>query len=304
QDAAKYWLPVDQYIGGVEHAILHLLYSRFFTKALRDLGYLNIDEPFTNLLTQGMVIKDGAKMSKSKGNVVDPDDLIQQYGADTVRLFALFAAPPERDLEWNPQGVEGCFRFLNRVFRLIHLNLDCFSADNAGAINLGQLSSADRQLHRKTHQTIRRVTESIEKDFHFNTAISGVMELVNQISAETAQPADRKVLREALETVLLLLFPMVPHFCEEMWQLTSHIQLLQEKRWPDFDLAAAAEDELTIVVQINGKLRARLTVPVGTGEEEQKALALADEKVSGFMADKALKKIVVVKDKLVNIVVQ
>uniref|UniRef100_UPI0040562EA6 leucine--tRNA ligase n=1 Tax=Candidatus Electronema sp. TaxID=2698783 RepID=UPI0040562EA6 len=309
QDAAKYWLPVDQYIGGVEHAILHLLYSRFFTKALRDLGYLDIDEPFTNLLTQGMVIKDGAKMSKSKGNVVDPDDLIQQYGADTVRLFALFAAPPERDLEWNPQGVEGCFRFLNRVFRLIHLNLDCFSADNAGAVDLSGLSLVDRQLHRKTHQTIRRVTDSIEKDFHFNTAISAVMELVNQISAaageEAAQPVGRPVLQEAFETVLHLLVPMVPHFCEEMWQLTGHRQTLQERGWPDFDIAAAAEDELTIVVQINGKLRARLTVPAGTGEEEQKALALADERVSGFIAaGKALKKIVVVKDKLVNIVVQ
>ncbi|MGX9726425.1 MAG: leucine--tRNA ligase [Candidatus Electronema sp. VV] len=307
-EAVNYWLPVDQYIGGVEHAILHLLYSRFFTKALRDLGYLNIDEPFTNLLTQGMVIKDGAKMSKSKGNVVDPDDLIQQYGADTVRLFALFAAPPERDLEWNPQGVEGCFRFLNRVFRLIHLNLDCFSADNAGAVDIGGLSPADRQLHRKTHQTICRVTDSIEKDFHFNTAISAVMELVNQISVaageETIQPADRRVLRQAFEAMLHLLFPMVPHFCEEMWQLTGHSQTLQERGWPDFDPAAAAEDELTIVVQINGKLRARLTVPVGTGEEEQKALALADERVSGFIAGKALKKIVVVQGKLVNIVVQ
>uniref|UniRef100_UPI004055C402 leucine--tRNA ligase n=1 Tax=Candidatus Electronema sp. TaxID=2698783 RepID=UPI004055C402 len=308
QEAAKYWLPVDQYIGGVEHAILHLLYSRFFTKALRDLGYLDIDEPFTNLLTQGMVIKDGAKMSKSKGNVVDPDDLIQQYGADTVRLFALFAAPPERDLEWNPQGVEGCFRFLNRVFRLIHLNLDCFSADNAGAVDIGGLSPADRQLHRKTHQTIRRVTDSIEKDFHFNTAISAVMELVNQISIaageEAAQPVGRRVLREAFEAVLHLLFPMVPHFCEEMWQLTGHGQTLQERCWPDFDPAAAAEDELTLVVQINGKLRARLTVPVGTGEEAQKALALADERVSGFTVGKAVQKIIVVKDKLVNIVVR
>jgi leucyl-tRNA synthetase len=303
QDAAEYWLAVDQYIGGVEHAILHLLYSRFFTKALRDLGYLHIDEPFINLLTQGMVIKDGAKMSKSKGNVVDPDDLIQQYGADTVRLFALFAAPPERDLEWNPQGVEGCFRFLNRVFRLIQASLDCFSGGTA-QIDLSGLSPADRQLHRKTHQTIRRVTESIEKDFHFNTAISGVMELVNQISAETAQPTASSVLREALETVLLLLFPMVPHFCEEMWQLTGHAQPLQLQTWPSFDPAAAEEDELTIVVQVNGKLRGRLTVPADTGEEEIKQLALADEKVSGFISGKTVQKIVVVKGKLVNIVLK
>jgi leucyl-tRNA synthetase len=303
QDAAKYWLAVDQYIGGVEHAILHLLYSRFFTKALRDLGYLHIDEPFINLLTQGMVIKDGAKMSKSKGNVVDPDDLIQQYGADTVRLFALFAAPPERDLEWNPQGVEGCFRFLNRVFRLIQASLDCFSGGTT-QIDLSDLSPADRQMHRKTHQTIRRVTESIEKDFHFNTAISGVMELVNQISAETAQPTASSVLREALETVLLLLFPMVPHFCEEMWQLTGHAQPLQLQTWPSFDPAAAEEDELTIVVQVNGKLRGRLTVPADTGEEEIKQLALADEKVSGFISGKTVQKIVVVKGKLVNIVLK
>ena len=302
QAEVNYWLPVDQYIGGVEHAILHLLYSRFFTKALRDLGYLQIDEPFTNLLTQGMVIKDGAKMSKSKGNVVDPDDLIQQYGADTVRLFALFAAPPERDLEWNSQGVEGCFRFLNRVFRLIQANLNCFAQD--AAIAISQLNPADRQLHRKTHQTIRRVTESIEKDFHFNTAISGVMELVNQISAETEQPADRAVLREALETVLLLLFPMVPHFCEEMWQSTGHVQPLQEQSWPSFDPAAAEEDELTVVVQVNGKLRGRLTVPSATGEEALKAKALDDDKVRGFIAGKAIQKIIVVKDKLVNIVVK
>ena len=303
QAEVDYWLPVDQYIGGVEHAILHLLYSRFFTKALRDLGYLKIDEPFSNLLTQGMVIKDGAKMSKSKGNVVDPDDLIQQYGADTVRLFALFAAPPERDLEWNPQGVEGCFRFLNRVFRLIQANLNCF-APKVRTIEMSQLVPADRQLHRKTHQTIRRVTESIEKDFHFNTAISGVMELVNQISAETEQPAARAVLREALETVLLLLFPMVPHFCEEMWQSTGHVKPLQEQSWPSFDPAAAEEDELTIVIQINGKLRGRLTVPANTAEAELRAQALADDKVMSFIADKTVQKIIVIKDKLVNIVVK
>ncbi len=308
QEAGTYWLAVDQYIGGVEHAILHLLYSRFFTKLLRDLGYLDISEPFTNLLTQGMVIKDGAKMSKSKGNVVDPDDLIQQYGADTVRLFALFAAPPERDLEWNPQGVEGCFRFLSRVFRLIHANLACFAAEHAGNIAIDQLAPADRQLHRKTHQTIFRVTGSIESNFHFNTAIAGVMELVNQISAatgeETASSMNQDVLREALEIVLLLLFPMVPHFCEELWQLTGHSQTLQKQRWPDANYAATLEDELTIVIQVNGKLRSRLQVPTETGEEEIKALALADERVTSFITEKSVQKIIVVKDKLVNIVVK
>ncbi|MCI5121016.1 MAG: leucine--tRNA ligase, partial [Candidatus Electrothrix sp. AUS4] len=244
KEAAQYWLAVDQYIGGVEHAILHLLYARFFTKILRDLGYLSIDEPFRNLLTQGMVIKDGAKMSKSKGNVVDPHDLITQYGADTVRLFSLFAAPPERDLEWNAQGVEGSFRFLNRVLRLIQTHADCFAGseggdEEAGPIQLDKLSREDRQLHRKTHQSIQRVTDSIESNFHFNTAISGVMELVNQITAASgegaAQPVDQAVLQEALQTVLILLFPMVPHFCQELWESTGHKELLDNQQWPAYD---------------------------------------------------------------------
>ncbi|HFQ90095.1 MAG TPA: leucine--tRNA ligase, partial [Desulfobulbus sp.] len=245
REAAAYWLPVDQYIGGVEHAILHLLYSRFFTKVLRDLGYLQIDEPFTNLLTQGMVIKDGAKMSKSKGNVVDPSDLIEQYGADTVRLFSLFAAPPERDLEWNAAGVDGASRFLNRVYRLVRANLDCFGA---GSVDGPNLDPASRRLYRKTHQTIARVTDSIESNFHFNTAISAIMELVNETGTLLAEHTiDRAVLREALETALLLLFPMVPHFCEEMWEITGHGEQIAAARWPAFDPEAAREDELTIV---------------------------------------------------------
>ena len=304
-DAARYWLSVDQYIGGVEHAILHLLYARFFTKLLRDLGYLDVDEPFTNLLTQGMVIKDGAKMSKSKGNVVDPSDLIKRYGADTVRLFSLFAAPPQRDLEWNAQGVEGASRFLNRVFRLIHANLDCFTAAEAGSVQVDNLRNEDRQLHRKTHQTIKRVTSSIESDFHFNTAISGVMELVNLIAAATGdeKTVDPAVLREALQTVLLLLFPMVPHFCEELWQITGHEQTMDLQRWPVFDPAAAQEDELTIVVQINGKVRSRLQVSTDATDAELKEMALADTRVIRFMDGRESKKIIVVKGKLVNIVI-
>jgi leucyl-tRNA synthetase len=322
KEAAQYWLSVDQYIGGVEHAILHLLYARFFTKILRDLDYLTVDEPFSNLLTQGMVIKDGAKMSKSKGNVVDPHDLIQQYGADTVRLFSLFAAPPERDLEWNPQGVEGSFRFLNRVFRLIQANLDCFvlsgrvtQAEQEGtetAIQIDKLSQTDRQLHRKTHQTVQRVTDNIETNFHFNTAISGVMELVNQISAavgetvkgETVkQPADRMVLKEALQTVLVLLFPMVPHFCEELWRVTGHDQALDKRPWPDFNPEAVKEDELTIVVQVNGKVRSRLRVAADVTEGAIKEKALADERIMNFIGGDDIKKVIVVKGKLVNIVV-
>ncbi|WLE96976.1 MAG: leucine--tRNA ligase [Candidatus Electrothrix communis] len=313
KEAAQYWLAVDQYIGGVEHAILHLLYARFFTKLLRDLGYLSIDEPFNNLLTQGMVIKDGAKMSKSKGNVVDPHGLITQYGADTVRLFSLFAAPPERDLEWNAQGVEGSFRFLNRVFRLIHSHReDCFaaSAEETGetvSIQVDKLLQTDRQLHRKTHQTIQRVTGSIETNFHFNTAISGVMELVNQITAATGdgvkQPVGQAVLREALQTVLVLLFPMVPHFCQELWELTGHNESLDHRLWPEHDPEAVKEDELTIVVQVNGKVRARLQVAADIGEEDIKQKALGDERVTNFIGDKAVKKIIVVKGKLVNIVI-
>jgi leucyl-tRNA synthetase len=302
--AAKYWLAVDQYIGGVEHAILHLLYSRFFTKLLRDSGYLDIDEPFINLLTQGMVIKDGSKMSKSKGNVVDPSDLIDQYGADTVRLFSLFAAPPERDLEWNAQGVDGASRFLKKVFRLIQANQSAFAVQES-AVQAEKLDDADRSLHRKTHQTIRRVTNSIETNFHFNTAISGVMELVNQISstAGDGKSVDNGVLRESLQTVLMLLFPMVPHFCEELWEFTGHDKPLDLQTWPLFDPDAAQEDELTIVVQVNGKVRTRLQAGVDVSDDELKDKALADDRVIKFMDGKEPKKIIVVKRKLVNIVI-
>ena len=303
REAARYWLPVDQYIGGVEHAILHLLYSRFFTKMLRDLGYLEVDEPFTNLLTQGMVIKDGAKMSKSKGNVVDPNDLIEQYGADTVRLFSLFAAPPERDLEWNAQGVEGASRFLNRVYRMVHQHRDCFRED--APVAPASLDDLSRQLHRKTHQTIRRVTESIETNFHFNTAISGVMELVNTAAATLGEDTriDRAVLRETLETMISLLFPLVPHFSEELWELTGHRQQLNGVSWPRFDAEAAREEEVTVVVQVNGKVRTKLTVAADIDDQSLKQLALDDEKIARALDGRDPKKIIVVQRKLVNIVV-
>ena len=301
KDAAAAWLPVDQYIGGVEHAILHLLYSRFFTKMLRDLGYIGVDEPFTNLLTQGMVLKDGFKMSKSKGNVEDPGTLIEQYGADTVRLFSLFAAPPERDLDWNPQGVEGAFRFLTRVYRLLAVNMECFAGD-AAAIP-AELDPTSRQVYRKTHQTIRRVTESIENNFHFNTAIAGVMELVNSIgSPDEASGLDRAVLRQALETVMRLLFPMAPHFCEELWEKSGHSLRLAQSPWPEYNAEAAREDELTIVIQINGKLRGKLQVAADTDDDTLKALALREEKVVQALAGAQAKKIIVVRKKLVNIV--
>lgn len=303
--AADYWLPVDQYIGGVEHAILHLLYSRFFTKVLRDLGYLAIDEPFTNLLTQGMVIKDGAKMSKSKGNVVDPNELIEQYGADTVRLFSLFAAPPERDLEWNHQGVEGAFRFLSRIHRFVLDNREmlCAADEELPAAP----NEADRALHRKTHQTIRKVSQDIENSFQFNTAISAVMELSNTLlslnAAGANQQPDPAVTRRAVQTMLTLLFPMVPHLCAELWEASGHSQPLDAICWPPYDPAAAREEEITVVVQVKGKVRGRLQVAPGTSEEELQKLALADEKVKNFIGASQVRKVIVVPDKLVNIVV-
>lgn len=303
QRKAAYWLPVDQYIGGVEHAILHLLYSRFFTKVLRDLGHLNIDEPFTNLLTQGMVIKDGTKMSKSKGNVVDPNDLIQDYGADTVRLFSLFAAPPERDLEWSSKGVEGASRFLNRVYRII-LQSEKY-LDSSEAIP-SDLSESGRNLHRKTHQTIKRVTENIEQNFHFNTAISGMMELFNVLSTSVAEEPKTKiepqVIKEAISVLLLMLSPMVPHFTAEMWSKIGKGSIENEP-WPDFDQDAAKEDLLTIVIQINGKVRSRLEVDADISDEKLKELALTDEKTIKFIDSKPVKKTIIVKKKLVNIVV-
>ena len=299
---ASYWLPVDQYIGGVEHAILHLLYSRFFTKVLRDLGYLDIDEPFTNLLTQGMVIKDGSKMSKSKGNVVDPHDLISEYGADTVRLFSLFAAPPEKDLEWNAQGVEGSSRFINRLFRFIEQHKYRFGIE----INGSELGEAGRLLHRKTHQTIRRVTENIENNFHFNTAISAVMELFNTLTAcadnDNGSPAETHVVKNALEVILLLLSPMIPHFCAEMWENLGHTDSIESAPWPQFDAQAAKEDQLTIVIQIQGKVRSRLDVPADITDEDLINLALADENARKYTNGKVIKKTIVVKKKLVNIV--
>ncbi|NTV15561.1 MAG: leucine--tRNA ligase [Desulfobulbaceae bacterium] len=305
KEAVDYWLPVDQYIGGVEHAILHLLYSRFFTKVLRDLGYLTIAEPFTNLLTQGMVIKDGAKMSKSKGNVIDPNDLIARYGADTVRLFSLFAAPPEKELEWSDQGVDGTARFLLRIFRFIMGNLETIGSGDR-AIDPASLNEASRALHRKVHQTIRKVGNDIDSRFHFNTAISALMELTNLLFALTGddgkEPVAPAVIREAVEALLLLLSPMTPHLCEELWQATGHATTLGLHPWPQFDTEAAAEEEVTVVIQVNGKVRSRLVAAPGTAEATLKEMALTDANVLKFTADKTIRKVVVVPNKLINIV--
>ena len=302
---ADYWLPVDQYIGGVEHAILHLLYARFFTKVLRDLDYISSHEPFENLLTQGMVIKDGSKMSKSKGNVVDPSDLIEKYGADTVRLFSLFAAPPERDLEWNDQGVEGASRFLNRVYRFVVNNkAQITSASDRLSDDLDEKS---RALHRKTHQTIRKVTRDLENEFHFNTAISAIMELVNLmlslVSDESTCNIELPVMKKAVDTTLMLLYPMTPHFCSELWEITGHDSDLESHSWPSFDPESAKEEEITIVLQVNGKVRSRLLVAPDIDDDEVKKLSMQDDKVQKFVAGKPIKKIIVVPKKLVNVVV-
>ncbi len=302
RDSVDYWMSVDQYIGGIEHAVLHLLYARFFTKVLRDLGHISADEPFVNLLTQGMVIKDGAKMSKSKGNVVDPDALISKYGADTARLFSLFAAPPEKDLDWNDQGVEGSFRFLSRIWKLVLDRLEMIR--NAGPLDPGSLSADERALRRAVHKTIRKVTEDLEERFHFNTAIASVMELLNILqSAELASPHFPAVIKEALQSVILLMAPFVPHITEELWQRLGNPAPLTQTAWPDYDPAAVIDEELLVVVQVNGKLRSKITVAVGTGEDELKSLALSDEKVAQFIGGLTVRKVICVPGKLVNIVV-
>jgi leucyl-tRNA synthetase len=303
QRETEYWMSVDQYIGGIEHAVLHLLYARFFTKALRDLGFINIDEPFVNLLTQGMVIKDGSKMSKSKGNVVDPNALIERYGADTARLFSLFAAPPEKDLDWSDQGVEGGFRFLGRVWKLVFELAPVVST--AGVVVAASLTGEDGKLHRVVHKTIKKVTEDIEDRFHFNTAIAAIMELVNAIAAfeQKHDPANAPVVREALESTVLLLAPFVPHIAEELWEALGNSGGVAAASWPIYDAAALVEDELTIVVQVNGKLRGKITMPAGADEQEVRAVALHDEKVKTHLDGKAVKKIVYVPGKLLNIVV-
>jgi len=309
--AAEYWMPVDQYIGGIEHAVLHLLYARFYTKVLRDLGMVKVDEPFTALLSQGMVIKDGAKMSKSKGNVVDPDDIIRTLGADTARLFSLFAAPPEKDLEWNDHGVEGASRFLNRVWRFVVTHAEEIrTASHPGRIGGGVAPHPSSLSFRRTiHETIAKATQDIERDFHFNTAISAVMELVNALYAFEAAPHDgmpagerAALLREAVEITLLLLGPMAPHVTEELWSQLGHTESLFTQPWPEADAAALVKKEVTLVVQVDGKVRSRLQVDVGTPNERIQRLALADDRVQPWVRERAVERVVVVANRLVNIV--
>ncbi|CCO07902.1 leucine--tRNA ligase [Desulforamulus hydrothermalis] len=304
---ADRWMPVDQYIGGVEHAILHLLYSRFFTKVFYDLGLVNAEEPFANLLTQGMVLKDGAKMSKSKGNVVSPEEIIERYGADTARLFILFAAPPERDLEWSDRGVEGCHRFLNRVWRLVYSVQDQVAA--APAIQPGtSLVGVHKEMRRLTHYAIKKVTEDISGRFNFNTAISAIMELVNGLYTYRDKVAeverDAAVLAEAVNTAIILLAPFAPHIAEELWQATGHRDSVHRQPWPAYDPAALVEDEVEIVVQINGKVRERLHIPANMSPAEMQQYVMDQASVQALIAGKQVIKVIPVPGKLINIVVK
>ncbi len=339
RQAVDYWMPVDQYIGGVEHAILHLLYSRYFTRVLHDIGMVGYKEPFSRLLTQGMVCKETLscpqhgylfpeqaregedlsctlcgspvtagrveKMSKSKRNVIDPNTLLQKFGADVTRLFCLFAAPPERDLEWSDQGVEGSARFLNRVWRLAHTWFSAATRAEPYADSPDDLEEPLRALYKKIHQTIEKVTRDIEDRFHFNTAISAVMELVNQMYAiDITAGAEHRdsVMRFALESVMLLLAPIVPHFCEEIWHDFGHGESILLAPWPGYRSDALVLDEATVVIQINGKLRSKFTAAMDTPGETLQEKAMQDERIQNFLQDKIVRKVIVVPNKLVNIV--
>ncbi len=296
---ANRWLPVDQYIGGVEHAILHLLYSRFITKVLYDLKLVNFDEPFGRLFTQGMIIKDGAKMSKSKGNVVSPDELIEHYGADTVRLYTLFIGPPEKDAEWNDRGVEGAYRFLKRLYRLVCDILEGRQKQSAE----GREDERDLELRRMTHATIKKVTDDMEKDFHFNTAISSIMELINQMYLVVGEKKESRSINDAVKTTIILLSPFVPHICEELWHRIGEENSIFTTEWPSYDKEILKTETVTMVAQINGKVRNRFTVSANATEEELKDIILKDASIKKWTQDKPVKKFIVVPNKLVNIVV-
>lgn len=300
-EKANYWLPVDQYVGGIEHAILHLLYSRFFHKLMRDEGLVECDEPYDRLLCQGMVLKDGTKMSKSKGNTVDPEGLIREYGADTVRLFSMFAAPPEQSLEWTNSGVEGAFRFLKKLWKTIGSHLD---AGDAGNIDTEQLNDTQKDLRRKTHETIKKVSDDFGRRQTFNTAIAAVMELLNDVTrnADRSNPLGLAVEREALEAAILVLAPIVPHVAHELWEALGHNDPVLDASWPNVDEAALERSTITIVGQVNGKVRAQISVPADADKETLERLALSDENVQKFIDGKMIRKVIVVPGKLVNVV--
>jgi leucyl-tRNA synthetase len=318
--AARYWMPVDFYSGGVEHAILHLLYSRFFTRVLRDVGLLAFDEPFTRLLTQGMVLKNGAVMSKSKGNVVDPDDMLQKYGADALRLYVMFVAPPEKEVEWSDAGLEGSFRFLLRVWRLVDHWAETVGGDGIPACG-DDCTEAERAVRRKAHETIRRVTIDIDERMHLNTAVSSMMELVNELYAfsestphglpgrsdEAPETIERTqtiaVIREALDALVAMLSPFAPHTAEELWQMLGNGDTLANAPWPTFDPEVAKAAEVVVPVQVNGKIRARVTMPADLSEDELRTRVLSDPGVKAYTDGKTVRKVVVAKGPLVSVVV-
>jgi leucyl-tRNA synthetase len=304
-ERADYWLEVDQYIGGIEHAILHLLYARFFSKLLRDEGLINHDEPFKNLLTQGMVLKDGAKMSKSKGNTVDPADMIQKYGADTVRLFILFAAPPTQDLEWSDSGLEGSYRFVNKVYRLVEGYLADAKTNDALSLDGVTLNKEQKQIRQKTHQSLSKITDDIDRRHSFNTAIAALMELTNTLGRFKQTDGQSMAIRlESIEIILRTLSPITPHLCHYLWQQLGHQEAIIDTLWPSVDKKALQQDEVQIIVQVNGKLRAKLMLNTNTDKSIVEAQALADENVCKFTKDKTIVKVIVVPNKLVNIVIK
>jgi leucyl-tRNA synthetase len=297
---ANYWAPVDQYVGGIEHAILHLLYARFYHKLLRDEGLVNSDEPFTRLLTQGMVLKDGAKMSKSKGNTVDPQGLIDRYGADTVRLFSMFAAPPDQSLEWSDSGVEGAHRFLKRLWKLVNSHLE---AGQPQALVAADLDDTQKAVRRKTHETIAKVDDDYSRRQHFNTAIAAVMELTNELGKLSDRSGQNlAVEREALVAAVLMLSPIVPHICHQLWQELGGEGSVMDHPWPELDESALVRDSIELVIQVNGKLRARMEVAANTDKDTIEAMALGQDNVQKFLAGNTVRKVIVVPGKLVNIV--
>jgi len=304
---AAYWLPVDLYIGGVEHAILHLIYARFFTKVLRDLGLTALDEPFPHYIAQGMVTKDGAAMSKSKGNAVDPDEMIQNYGADALRLFILFAAPPEREFAWNEDGIEGCFRFIGRVWQTFAECEDIFQKKTEAGVDETYDQTSFVNLQKKLHQTIRKVTEDIGKRFHLNTAVSSIMELTNTLRKEKSGLKDfelgRQLTRKVIENLVLLLAPFTPHLCEELWQKLGHKNMIFRHRWPEFDPLLAKEEKAVIIVEVNGKVRDKFETDLGLSEEAMKETALGLPRIRAFIGDTPVRKVVCIKNKIVNIVI-
>ena len=305
---ARYWFPIDQYIGGIEHAILHLIYSRFFCKVMRDLGLVEIREPVRRLFSQGMVLKDGAKMSKSKGNVVGAIDMAEKYGCDTARMYTLFAAPPEKDLEWNEQGIEGCARFLHRVFRLIDRHAEALhGVSSAGSqrSKAGAASEKEKILLRKAHQTLRRVSADFEERWHFNTSVALIMELVNELQDQ--EPLDKharpEVLKQVLELLVIMLAPMAPHLAEELWEMFGHQEGLHAEQWPQFSAELAEEEKVEVVIQINGRVRGKICVDAGLPEEELAERAFADPKIEQLLRGARVVKRVVIPNKLVNVVV-